>query len=243
MKLTLFHFFPDQLNLHGARGNIIALKMRAAWQGIDLDVEEIKDCSSVNLRDADLLFIGGGSRSMQVLCMDQMLPIKEELKATIEDGVSALTICSGYELLGDHFKLANGEKLKALSILDSYTELPSDKSKTKLIGNVIVESEKFASIVGFENHDGRTYHDYETLGKVMRGHGNNGQDGREGLLYKNLIGTYLHGPVLPKNPNMTDFLLNAAYERKTGHSLPALKNNKIEMAANDQVKDLFTVDR
>lgn len=243
MKLTLYHFFPDKLNLYGDRGNIITLKMRCAWRGIELEVHEIKDCTDVDLTKADLFFIGGGPNSLQCLCTEQLFTIKDEFQAAIEDGVSALTICGGYQFLGNYYQLPNGEKLKGLSILDFYTESPSDDPKDRLISNIVVESERFGTIVGFENHGGRTYHSYETLGKVITGYGNNDTDQTEGLLYKHLIGTYLHGPILPKNPAVADFLLGAAYKRKTGNELPKLENNDLELAANKRVKELFAMNR
>lgn len=239
MKLTLFHFFPDKLNLYGDRGNVIALKKRCEWRQIDLDVIEIKDCYNIDLNKADILFIGGGPNSLQTLCTQQLMLIKDEFKAAIEDGVSALTICGGYQFLGNHYKMPSGKKLKGLSILDFYTESPSNDPRDRLVGNIIVESEKFGSIVGFENHGGRTYHSYETLGNVITGYGNNDTDKKEGLLYKNLIGTYLHGPILPKNPKVADFLLEVAYKRKTGNQLPPIENDFLEQSANEKVKQLY----
>lgn len=212
MELTLFWFAPDKLNLYGDRGNIIVLKERCKRRGITLQVEEIKSTKGASLTGADLLFIGGGSDREQHLVTQDLMASKQEFKAAIEDGVAALTICGGYQFLGNYYELLSGEQLKGLEILDFYTVA----KPTRLVGNVAIESDTMGTLVGFENHGGRTYHDYEPLGVVKHGYGNNDTDKKEGLLYKNLMGTYLHGPVLPKNPTMADALLLRALERKYG---------------------------
>ncbi|MEW9502223.1 type 1 glutamine amidotransferase [Jeotgalibacillus marinus] len=238
MNLTLFHFYSDQLNLYGDRGNVIALKKRAEWRGITLDVVDVKAASAVDLTKADVLLIGGGPDRLQALCTDDLRGIKGEFKQAIDDGVSALTIGGGYQLLGEYYELPDGKKLQGLGVLDFYTHSPSSGPRERLIGNILLESPRFGRIAGFENHGGRTYHDYETLGDVVAGHGNNGKDKKEGLLYNNLIGTYLHGPVLPKNPALTDFLLEAAWKRKTGNPLPPYEQNELENAANRHLWDV-----
>lgn len=209
--INIFHFMPDKLNLYGDIGNIIALKQRAKWRGIDVHVTDVKETSGLKISDADILFIGGGSDREQAIATTELFKVKDEFKAAIEDGVPALTICGGYQFLGEKYITPDGQELKGLNILDFYTE----SKKDRLTGNIVIESETFGQIVGFENHGGRTYHNYGTLGKVVSGYGNNDTDKQEGIHYKNLLGTYLHGPILPKNHEITDYLLKAACERRS----------------------------
>ncbi|TDM12056.1 type 1 glutamine amidotransferase [Macrococcus lamae] len=209
-SINIYHFMPDKLNLYGDIGNIIALTKRAKWRGIDVKVTDVKETTGLSLSEADILFIGGGSDREQAIATQELFRIKDDFKAAIEDGVPALTICGGYQFLGEKYVTPDGQSLPGLNILDFYTE----SKKDRLTGNIVIESETFGQIVGFENHGGRTYHPYGTLGNVISGYGNNDTDKKEGLHYKNLLGTYLHGPILPKNHEITDYLLKAACERK-----------------------------
>lgn len=204
--------------------------MRCQWRGIELEVKEIKSAREADLRNADILFIGGGSDREQALVTEDLFSIKDEFKAAIEDGVVGLTICGGYQFLGNYYKTADGEELKGLGILDFYTE----SKPGRLIGNVLLET-PFGKIAGFENHGGRTYHKYVPLGTVIKGHGNNGEDGREGIVYKNLYGTYLHGPILPKNPEFTDHLIEKALERRYGDGRLEPLNDEIEKKAKEVI--------
>ena len=236
MELTLFHFFPEKLNLYGDRGNIITLKKRCEWRDITLNVKEISNVDGIKMSEADMIFIGGGSDREQALCTEQLFNIKKEFKAAIEDGVSALTICGGYQFLGTHYITADKQELKGLGILDFYNE----SKPGRLIGNMLIESDEFGRIVGFENHGGRTYHNYGTLGRVIKGNGNNDDDKREGLHYKNLIGTYLHGPILPKNPAIGDYLISQALERKYGKTELPILNDMLEKRTNLKVWEMFS---
>jgi len=210
--LTLYHFSPDKLNLYGDRGNIIVLKKRCEWRGITLQIKEIKETDHLSLDEMDLFFIGGGSDREQSIATGELQKIKDELKEKIESGTPGLTICGGYQFLGTEYIDASGNRLETLGILDFRTVA----KQPRLIGNVLIHSNMFGKVVGFENHAGRTYHPYDTLGDVEVGYGNNDEDRKEGLLYKNLIGTYLHGPILPKNPQIADFLIKKAIEKKYG---------------------------
>jgi lipid II isoglutaminyl synthase (glutamine-hydrolysing) len=210
--LTLYHFFPDKLNLYGDRGNIISLIKRCEWRGIKLNVKEIRKTDGLKMDDMDLFFIGGGSDREQSLATNELQKIKDILKEKIENGVPGLTICGGYQFLGKEYIDAKGNRLETLGILDFRTVA----KQPRLIGNVLIRSEKFGNVVGFENHGGRTYHSFETLGNVEKGYGNDDDSKKEGLLYKNLIGTYLHGPILPKNPSIADFLIEKAIEYRYG---------------------------
>ncbi|GGI42278.1 type 1 glutamine amidotransferase [Mammaliicoccus stepanovicii] len=229
--IKIFHFMPDKLNLYGDIGNIIALKQRAKWRDIEVEVVNITDTDGLSLDDCDIFFIGGGSDREQSLATEQLRKIKTQLKEAIEDGMPTLTICGGYQFLGSEYVTPDGTRLEGLNILDIYSE----SKKERLIGDIVIESETFGQIVGFENHGGRTYHEYPTLGKVVSGFGNNEDDKKEGIHYKNLLGTYLHGPILPKNHEMTDYLLRKACERKNIPFTPEKLNNSVEEAAKQAI--------
>lgn len=237
-QLNLYHFFPDKLNLYGDRGNVMILKKRCEWRGISLNIHEVKEEKDVNMKNADLFFIGGGSNREQSLCTDLLFKIKNEFKSSIEDGVAGLTICGGYQFLGDYFETAEGEKLKGLGILDFYTKAFSSDPKKRLIGDLHLYSETFGKIVGYENHSGQTFHQYNSLGKVVSGYGNNKRDKKEGIVYNHLIGTYLHGPILSKNPKIADWLIKGALERKYGESSELLNtpiDDELAKLANQQI--------
>ncbi|UXR77744.1 MULTISPECIES: glutamine amidotransferase [unclassified Staphylococcus] len=233
-ELTVFHFMPDKLNLYSDIGNIMALKYRAKQRNIQINVIDVNETEGINLKEADIFFIGGGSDREQAIATKELTKIKSELKEAIDAGLPGLVVCGGYQFLGEKYITADGKELEGLHILDFYTEAQTDR----LTGDIVIESEQFGTIVGFENHGGRTYHSYPTLGHVTYGYGNNDKDKQEGIHYKNLLGTYLHGPVLPKNHEMTDYLLRTAAERKGIPFVP----EKIDNMAEEQAKQVL-VDR
>lgn len=223
----------DKLNLYSDIGNIIALKIRAKKRNIKVNVVEINETEGVTFDDCDIFFIGGGSDREQSLATKQLSKIKTPLKEAIEDGMPGLTICGGYQFLGTKYITPDGTELDGLGILDFYTESREDR----LTGDIIIESDTFGTIVGFENHGGRTYHQFGTLGRVTHGYGNNDTDCKEGIHYKNLLGTYLHGPILPKNHEVTDYLLEKACERKGIPFEPKELDNTEEEAAKQVLID------
>ena len=238
-ELNIVHLSPDLLNLYGDKGNIECMRKRLEWRGIGANVSACTtkapalDCGST-----DIIFLGGGSDREQELVCKRLLEKKEELKAYVEQGGVIVAVCGGYQLLGRYYKTAAAE-IEGLDILNIYTEA----GDTRLIGNVVLESEFLSQpIVGFENHAGRTFIGQHTpLGKVVYGHGNTGESGEEGVLYKNVIATYLHGPLLPKNPMLCDFILTRALNRKYpdfGHLAPL--NDELERLANQYIVDRFT---
>ncbi|MFP4874810.1 type 1 glutamine amidotransferase [Mammaliicoccus sciuri] len=230
-SIKIFHFMPDKLNLYGDIGNIIALKQRAKWRNIEVEVIDITDTDQLSLDECDIFFIGGGSDREQSLATEQLKKIKTQLKDAIEGGMPTLTICGGYQFLGSEYVTPDGTRLEGLNILDIYTE----SKKDRLIGDIVIESETFGQIAVFENHGGRTYHEYPTLGKVVDGYGNNDTDKKEGIHYKNLLGTYLHGPILPKNHEITDYLLKQACIRKGITFEPEQLDNTVEEAAKQAI--------
>ena len=236
MELRIYHLYPDLLNLYGDRGNMTALKKRCEWRGINAHLIEFTRDSEPDFENADIVFIGGGSDREQEILYKHLIKYRNTLKALIEDGLTILAICGGYQLLGDYYLDASRNKVDGLKILEFYTR----SEKGRLIGNTAIESQlpiEPKTLVGFENHGGRTYHPYNPLGKVLKGYGNNGKDHKEGLVYKNIIGTYFHGPFLPKNPHITDYIITNALERKYQKKITLNQlNDFIEIEAHNSVK-------
>ncbi|PWI59030.1 hypothetical protein BM613_02390 [Sulfoacidibacillus thermotolerans] len=237
MKIRLGHLFPELLNLYADQGNIAVLKRRAALRNILLEVTPIKLGNELKVEDFDLLLLGGGSDREQAIVGKELAPYREDLQAAIEANMPILAICGGYQLLGKFYELANGERIPGLRLVDMETK----PGHGRLIGNIAIEwmaqneSSKELTIVGFENHGGRTYHDYPALGKVLKGHGNNGRDHLEGLQYKSLIGTYIHGPLLPKNPHLADAILRYALNYRGHFSLLEALDDQLEWDAHHAV--------
>jgi len=221
-KMTIGHLYPDLLNLYGDRGNIIALQKRCAWRGIDAQVKEFKLNDDIDFSSLDIVFLGGGSDREQLLVCNRLKEIKNDIHTFVDNGGVLVAICGGYQLLGHYYKLKN-ETIEGLSVLDIYTEM-GDK---RLIGNVVIECNFTGNpfyVVGFENHGGRTYINGHTpLGTIKYGYGNNGEDALEGVIYKNVIGTYLHGPLFPKNPALTDHILAMALKKAYPDSFDQLQ--------------------
>lgn len=215
-SITIGWLYPDLMSTYGDRGNIITLQKRCEWRGIQVEIKRLNvGFSEIELKSSDLIFMGGAQDTQQMIVSRDFSTEKVSLlKQTIEAGTPGLYICGAYQFLGNYYKDADGTKIPGLSILDLYTEHPGDDTE-RLIGNIIINS-PLGKLVGFENHGGRTYLADKKLafGKVLRGFGSNGKDKTEGILYKNLIGTYLHGPILPKNPKLADFLIQKALEKK-----------------------------
>ncbi len=237
MELKIFHMYPDLLNLYGDRGNVLIIEKRARWRKIPVEIKKFTKDEKEDLEEADIIFIGGGSDREQEILFSHILKFKKTIKDLIEDGVPLLAVCGGYQLLGEYYIDAHGEKIEGLSLLNFYTQA----EKGRLIGNILIETELPIypkTLVGFENHGGRTYHNYKPLGRVIRGYGNNGKDGYEGIIYKNCIGTYLHGPILSKNPHLADFLIKSALERKYKReiSLEPLSDKEEFLAHNKIIK-------
>src|ERR687895_669292 len=221
IKLTIHHLYADMMNLYGDRGNVIAIKKRAEWRGIPVEVVDVGLGESIRpTSSADLFLFGGGQDREQALLADDLAGSKgADLRAIVEDGGVVLGVCGGYQLMGHHYETPEGEKLPGVGVFDLFTE-PRKPDEERLIGNVLVrvrapETGEVREVVGFENHGGRTYlgDGVEPLGEVVVGYGNNGQDGTEGARRKNAYGTYLHGSLLPKNPWLSDQLILNALRR------------------------------
>lgn len=237
-RLTIGWLYPDLMSIYGDRGNIIALTRRCEWRGIKVEIKTIDQTTSDRqLSTCDLLFMGGAQDRQQTIVAKDLQKKKKALSNMIEDGIPGLYICGGFQFLGRYYKEADGTVIEQLGVLDVYTENPGGK---RLIGDISVQlfpvilnevknpklgphvavapqdNYDASIIIGFENHGGRTRlgEGVKPLGKVIKGYGSNAQDHTEGAVYKNSIGTYLHGPILPKNPILTDWLIAKALEKK-----------------------------
>ena len=230
--LRVVHLYPDALNLYGDGGNIASLSKRCAWRGIPCQVDQVLMGQELDLSDADVVLLGGGADRDQLAVCHELQGQREKLAAYVADGGVLLAICGGYQLLGHSYMM--GEKqVEGLHILD----LETVAGETRLIGNVAIESPVCdAPVVGFENHAGRTLlgAGEKPLGRALvAGTGNNGEDGGEGVLHDGVVGTYLHGPILPKNPGVTDWLIARALERRGADVTLAPLDDTLETAAHD----------
>lgn len=217
MHLTIIHLYPARMNLYGDRGNVLALVRRAEWRGWTAEVVPVEVGQRADFGRADLIFMGGGEDRHQAAIAEDFRRRGPELLAAFSDGVPALAICGAYQLLGEYYETASGERLEGLGWFSASTRSGTGRA----IGNVVVEAAldlEPRTLVGFENHGGRTYlaPGQAPLGRVLAGAGNNGSDGTEGAVKLGTIGTYLHGSLLPKNPQLADWLLTRARERKEG---------------------------
>lgn len=238
MKIKILHLYPDLLNLYGDKGNIECMKKRLIWRGIDAEAVTYT-CSDTgfDLSDVDIVFIGGGSDREQKIVCGRLLEHKRELKSYVEDNGALTAVCGGYQLLGKYYKLGS-EMIEGLDILDIYTE----QGNKRLIGNIVLEPDFLGQkIVGFENHGGRTYiGGHKPLGKVLYGYGNDDNSGAEGVVYKNVVATYLHGPLFPKNPQLCDYvLINAIKRRYPDFAGLAPLDDEMENTANEYIIKRF----
>ena len=234
MELKICHLYPDLLNLYGDRGNIICLKKRLQWRDIDVSVTELPAGEQFDPSEFDLYFIGGGQDFEQGVLLSDLSEHKADaIRNAIEAEKVFLAICGGYQLLGNYYLTASGERCDFLGAIDFHTIGHSER----MIGDYMFEcspENSGALVVGFENHSGKTYlgSGISPLGRVLKGFGNNGEDSTEGMRYKNVFGCYCHGSMLPKNPEFADYLLRIALENKyPGFELPPL-DDSIETRAH-----------
>jgi len=236
-EFIIAHMYPDLMNLYGDRGNLMCLKKRLEWYGHNCTIKNIGLGEILNYRDIDMVFMGGGSDREQGLVYQDLIKKTDSLMAEIESGLPVLCICGAYQLLGTRYLSHDGKLMHGLGFFNFYTR----GEKDRLIGNIIISSEvpgRTVNVVGFENHGGRTYFEDSWLkpfGKVIKGHGNNGEDKTEGIAYKKLIGTYLHGPLLPKNPEIADYFIQSMADRK-GIEIKKELDDYIENFAHGQVE-------
>lgn len=229
MHLTIGWLYGASMNIYGDRGNVIALKRRAEWRGISATVCEINIGEPIP-SDIDCFFWGGGQDQEQVAVARDLQGAKgRALAAAIEDGASLLAVCGGYQLLGHEYRPHDADALPGVGIIDAI----SVAGPERFIGNVVIDSE-WGTLVGFENHSGLTTlgPGLEPMGKVRVGRGNNGKDGTEGARYRNALGCYLHGALLPKNPALTDWLIARGLERRHGTVVLEPIDDHVELNAH-----------
>jgi len=239
VELRLLTLYPEQMNIYADRGNILFLRRRCEWRGIGFESAVAGPGDRFDPAAHDLIYVGGGQdRDQRIVAADMLATKRDGLAAAAADGAVVLAVCGGYQLLGHSYQLG-GERIVGLGIADLET-VRSDGPR--LIGNITIEADLAAgpmTLAGFENHGGRTHLGPAAtpLGRVVRGHGNNGGDGFEGVRDGNLIGTYMHGPLLPKNAAFADRLIQLALARRTGAE-PELEplDDTLERAAHESAR-------
>lgn len=257
MKLVIGYLYPSVMSQYGDRGNVITVLERCRRRGIEAEVRPLEVGEPVDPDQVDLLLVGGGADTHQQLVFEDLVAVKGDgLRRAVDEGAAAFVVCAGYQLWGHYYRTARGQELPGLGIFDAHTVHRAAQTGTKLdsiteagsvraVGNLVVEWADGAQtgpredpqvLVGFENHGGRTYlhPGAQPLGKVLTGGGNNSEDGWEGCCYRNAIGTYLHGPALPKNPHLADHLIAAALRRRHGEVTLEPLDDGPEDAAHDR---------
>jgi lipid II isoglutaminyl synthase (glutamine-hydrolysing) len=233
--LLVGHLFPDYLNIYADRGNIAVLARRSAWRGFQLDVEDLGADAEIRPGKHDLFYVGGGQDREQALIAPALAALAPALHEAFEGGAAFLAVCGGYQLFGRFYRDQSGEEQPGVGLLPLHTIAGS----RRMIGDVLLECELEPGVrqtlAGFENHAGRTILDEgaEPLGRVVSGFGNDGESGYEGCRVGRAIGTYLHGPLLPRNPWFADWLLTQAIAHRTGAEpeLPTL-DDELELEAH-----------
>jgi CobQ-like glutamine amidotransferase family enzyme len=224
LKLVLGHLYPDYLNIYADRGNMAVLERRAAWRGIELDYRVISVGDPVRPGEHDLLYVGGGQDREQALIAPDLAAKGQQIAEAVAGGAALLAVCGGYQLLGRFYRDRSGAELPGIGLFPLHTVA----GERRMIGDVLLECElepgTTRTLAGFENHAGRTFLEdgARPLGRVVAGFGNNGEDGFEGCRLERAIGTYLHGPLLPRNSWLADWLLGEALARRLGEP-PALE--------------------
>lgn len=233
-RLVVGHLYPDYLNIYADRGNIAVLERRAAWRGVELDVRPISMGDAVPA-GVDLFYVGGGQDREQALVAEDLVTKGEQVRKAVEDGAALLAVCGGYQLLGRFYRDTRGEEQPGIGLFPHETIA----GERRMIGDVLLECELEPgtprTLAGFENHAGRTMLDKgaEPLGRVVAGFGNNGESGYEGCRVLRAVGTYLHGPLLPRNPWLADWLLAEAAKHAGSLLSPAPIDDELEHEAHD----------
>jgi hypothetical protein len=240
-RLKLAHLYPEAMDLYGDTGNVIAIERRCAWRGVEVQVVEVRVGQPADLAGSDLILMGGGQDSAQAYVADDLARRGDSIRSLVDEGAAALLVCGGFQLFGLDYTTSAGETMPGLGIFDAHTYASPDR----ITGNVIIETslQRWGAaypqapirLVGFENHSGRTVLGSRAreFGRLLRGRGNDGEGFADGAVYRNAIGTYLHGPLLPKNPKLADHLIVSAlaHRYESPEPLTAL-DDAIEMQAH-----------
>ena len=244
--LKILYLYPDMLELYGDYGNIQVLKYRLEKRGVycEIDRYSIGD-NNPDFTEYDLVFAGGGADQEQSILAEDLVKYKDNIKAAINNGVFFLLICGAYQLFGKYYKSADGDIVPGLEVFDYYTEAINDRKK-RCIGNIVIEANlngKSTEVIGFENHGGQTFDISNPFGKVLFGNGNKFGDTEEGYFQNNVIATYLHGPLLSKNPELADYIIKHCLDRKYNEAvvLEPLDDSFEELCRN-QLLDRFLND-
>jgi lipid II isoglutaminyl synthase (glutamine-hydrolysing) len=233
VKIRVGHLYPEYLNIYADRGNIAVMRARCEWRGIAF---EAIGCGPGDvLPDADLYYVGGGQDRDQLLVAADLVERATDLRSAIDSGAWLLAVCGGYQMLGHYYRGHRGDEMRGTGLVDLVTEA----GQTRMIGNIAIDCElqpgEPLTVVGFENHAGRTRlgDGVRPLGRVLHGHGNNGRDGGEGVVAGRIVGTYIHGPLLPKNPALADVLVAEALRRRSGAVDLEPLDDRLEHSAHD----------
>ncbi len=228
--LTILHLYARDMNIYGDHGNLLVLRRRAEWHGYTVSIIEYNPGDALPEK-IDIIVGGGGQDSGQDKIQADLQKIGPKLRELAADGLPMLVICGLYQLFGNFFRTQDGRTIRGISLLDIETVAGPER----LIGNIVTESNEFGEIIGYENHSGQTFlgKGIEALGNVLRGAGNNGHDDFEGARYKNVIGSYLHGSLLPKNPAIADWLIKQAALRRYGDFTPGTIDDRFATLARD----------
>jgi lipid II isoglutaminyl synthase (glutamine-hydrolysing) len=222
VKIRVGHLYPDYLNIYADRGNIAVLARRASWRGHELQVNAVSMGDALHSGEHDLLYIGGGQDREQALVAVDLAAKAEAVHEAAAGGMALLAVCGGYQLLGRSYRERDGVELPGIGLFPLHTVA----GERRMIGDVLLDCEWAGhTLAGFENHAGRTRLDEDTLplGRVVHGFGNDGESGFEGCRVGRAIGTYLHGPLLPRNPWLADWLLGQALAHASGGDPPELE--------------------
>ncbi len=255
-KLTITHLYPDLMNLYGDLGNIICLKQRCLWRNIEINIQNISLNENIDNVHTDIYFLGGGQDNDQIKVYKDLIKNKKnKLIKDLDNNTVMLAICGGYQLLGKYFLDAYKNKIHGIGFLNIETIAPGKGMSNRAVGNIITKLlpdskinkhyTNLKHLVGFENHGGRTKfldNKLKPLGKVLIGEGDNKDKKHEGVIYKNTIGSYMHGSILPKNPHLTDFLIKNALEKKYNTNIKLQKlNDKEEIQAHKYILKKYNI--
>jgi hypothetical protein len=236
LQLRINHLYARFLNIYGDRGNLIALSQRAAWRKIEVVVKQLGLGEELDADWADFYFIGGGQDKQQITIAEDLLRHSAALSEAVRGGAVLLSVCGGYQLLGHYYRPHEGPELRGISLLDAHTVA----GNRRMIGNVVVERVDGSTLVGFENHSGKTFlgNGLSPLGRTIVGNGNNGEDALEGANCGTIYGTYLHGSLLPKNPAFADELIAKALKRRFGEIKLEPLDDVLELNAHRRAQAL-----
>jgi lipid II isoglutaminyl synthase (glutamine-hydrolysing) len=229
-EITILHLYPKDMNIYGDFGNLLVLKRRLEWHGYQAKILNYNP-GDIFPTEFDILIGGGGQDSGQDTIQVDLLSIGNKIRKHADNETPMLVICGLYQLFGKFFKTQDGHIINGIELLDIETHAGPER----LTGNITIESTLFGAIIGYENHSGQTFlgKNVQPLGTVVKGAGNNGQDDTEGTMYKNILGSYLHGSLLPKNPQIADFLIEKAATKKYGDFTPTVIDDRFAEAARE----------